>query len=143
LHTWVDHTSELQLEIEAPTEAGVFEHAVLALRELLEEGEGREVEAPEGAVSDSFEIETRALTVVGRDRGALLAELLGELVFCAEMEDFVPVRLSSLELSDRRLTAEVLGYRGRPRQLVKAVTYHGLGLEPSSNGWRASVVLDV
>ena len=37
----------------------------------------------------------------------------------------------------------VIVRHGRPRGLVKAVTYHGLTCEPQGEGWRATVVLDV
>ena len=143
MYTWVDHTSELQLEIAAGSERGVFEEAIEALRELLEEA------GPEGAAPSERESprsgggEVRRIAVIGRDRAALLAELLGELVYAAESDDFVPVALKQLALSDERLAAEIDGYHGRPRQLVKAVTYHRLRLERFSGGWRASLVLDV
>ena len=131
MYRWVDHTGELELAIEAASEAAVFEDAVAAMGELLGEGAGER-----GADLQEFGIE-------GADRAMLLAELLGELVFRAEMEGFVPCRLASLDLARGCLTAVVEGRPGNPPHLVKAVTYHRLEFAPTDAGWRATLVFDV
>jgi SHS2 domain-containing protein len=127
---WVEHTGELELEIESATGEEVFADALAALRELLGDGE---------------ESETRSydVTVRADDRPALLAAWLEELVFLAETEGFVPAGLESFELRDDELRARIHGHLGDPPHLVKAVTYHGLELARSDGGWRARAVLDV
>jgi SHS2 domain-containing protein len=130
VYRWVEHTAELQLELEAPTEEALFVDALAAFAELV----GRE-RAGEPAVHD--------VRASAPDRAALLAEWLGELVFLAETQDFVPERATALELSDGELRARVEGRRGSPAHLVKSVTYHGLELRRDGQGWRARVVLDV
>jgi SHS2 domain-containing protein len=141
----VDHTGELELEIDAPDERAVFEEAAAAVREVTggespENGAGdAETDPRRGAVAG----ESRTIEVAAPDRAALLAGWLEELFFLAETEDFVPLRVTRLELAAERLNATVDGRLGHPRHLVKAVTYHGLRLEPSGGRWRARVVLDV
>jgi SHS2 domain-containing protein len=130
MYRWVDHTGELELEILASDERRVFEEAVAALRELMENGSGEATE-------------TRELEIAGADRATLLAECLSELVFYAETEDFVPLRVGRLDLDARTLRATIEGRLGRPPHLVKAVTYHRLEFERVPEGWRARVVLDV
>jgi SHS2 domain-containing protein len=125
----VEHTGELEVEIEAPTERGVFEDGFEAMRELLG-----------GAGSAG---RRRDVSIKAPDRAALLAEWLAELAFIAESEGLVPERLASLELGEDGLTAVVIGSEGNPPHLVKAATYHRLALERSESGWRATVVLDV
>jgi len=129
-YRWVDHTSELELEIVASDEAAVFELALQALAELLEGG-------PAGGPVE------HVLTAEAPDRAALLAEWLSELVYLAEAHDLIPEAVVSLALEPGGLRAVVRGRRGRPRHLVKAVTYHRLALERDGDGWRARVVLDV
>jgi SHS2 domain-containing protein len=131
VYRWVEHTAELGLEIEAPSEEGVFEEAVAALRELI----GDE---PDGEEETSHEID-----VAAGDRPALLAAWIEELVFVAERDDAVPERVERLDLRDDGLSATVLARAGRVRHLVKAVTYHELAFERSAAGWRAYAVLDV
>jgi SHS2 domain-containing protein len=130
MYRWVEHTGELEVEIEAPTERSVFEHGFEAMRELLGGDDGPP--AP-----------PREVSLDATDRAALLAAWLAELAFLAESEGLVPERLASLELGERNLRAVVEGRRGRPPHLVKAATYHRLSLERAGGGWRATVVLDV
>ena len=129
MHRWVEHTAELELEIDAATEAGVFVEAAEALSELLG---GRAQGEPA----------LRDVKAAAPDRPALLAEWLNELVFLSE-QGFVPERVVALDLGDAGLRATVEGRAGEPRSLVKAVTYHRLRLEPEGVRWRGRVVLDV
>jgi SHS2 domain-containing protein len=134
VYRWVEHTGELELEIEAATERAVFEDGLAAMRELLE------TEPGEGA--------STRVSLAAPDRATLLAEWLGELAFVAESEGLVPERLASLDLEATSLDAVSLdavveGYRGEPPHLVKAVTYHRLSFDRADGGWRATVILDV
>lgn len=128
----MEHTGELEVEIEAPTERGVFEHGFEAMRELLRSG-----------LEEGDPVPPREVSIAAPDRAALLAEWLAELAFLAESEGLVPERLASLVLGEQELRAAIEGRRGRPPHLVKAATYHRLSLERAGDGWRATVVLDV
>jgi SHS2 domain-containing protein len=133
MHRWVDHTSELELRIEADSEIAVFEEALEALLELLDERLG-----DRGGERARHEV-----TASAPDRATLLAEWLSELVYLVETEDFVPERVERLDLGDGDLEARVEGRRTRPPHLVKAVTYHRLEMREHDGSWRATVVLDV
>jgi SHS2 domain-containing protein len=127
---WVEHTAELELEIEAPSREAVFSEALAAFAELVGNGSGPRM--------------TRELEVVADEPALLLAEWLGELVYLADAEQFVPERIAALELGEDRLRATIEGHLGEPRPLVKAVTLHRLEFRPDDTvGWRARVVLDV
>jgi SHS2 domain-containing protein len=128
----VEHTGELEVEIEAPTARGVFEDGFEAMRELLA-----------GAGSAGSPRRRRDVSIKAADRAALLAEWLAELAFIAESEGLVPERLAALELGEDGLRAVVEASEGSPPHLVKAATYHRLALERAQDGWRATVVLDV
>jgi SHS2 domain-containing protein len=130
VYRWVDHTAELELELEADREQEIFAEALAALSELLADGVGGEPER--------LEIELRA-----DDRAGLLADWLDELVYLADAKGFVPARVADLVLDGSGLRATVEGNRGEPRQLVKAVTRHRLEFRRAEQGWRARVVLDV
>lgn len=130
MYSWVDHTAELELRIDAASQEALLADALDAFAELV----GRDAE---GAPA------RHEVLVVADDPAARLVEWLEELVFLAETEDFVPERLASVELAGGELRAAVDGRRGRPAHLVKAVTYHGLAVEERADGWHAKVVLDV
>jgi SHS2 domain-containing protein len=127
---WVEHTSEVEVEIEAATEASVFEDALHAVAELLDgESLGEAV---------TVEVGLRA-----RDRALLLAGWLDELVYQAEVESLIPEEVVRFELQADRLAASLRCRRGVPRPLVKGVTRHRLSFEPAAGGFQATVVLDV
>jgi SHS2 domain-containing protein len=129
-YRWVEHTGELEVELEAPSEEGVFEAGFEAMRELLSDD----------AATERLELDVE---LPGRDRAALVADWLGELAFLGEALGLVPDRLLALELEADGLRATVHGREGSPRHLVKGATYHRLGYERAGDGWSARVVLDV
>jgi SHS2 domain-containing protein len=127
---WVEHTAELELEIEAPSQEAVYGEALAAFAEVIGNGSGPRT--------------TRELKVEADEPALLLAEWLSELVYLADAEQFVPERIAALELGEDMLHATIEGHLGEPRPLVKAVTLHRLELRPDATvGWRARVVLDV
>ena len=126
---WGEHTGELELWVTAASEREVFLEALRAMVELLG--------------NEGVERESRDVAVVATDRGRLLAGWLEELAFLAETEGFVPERAEELVLAPAGVTARVVGHRGTPPHLIKAVPLHRLAFEPDDRGWRARVVLDV
>ena len=132
MHTWVEHTAELELRVEAADEAAVFAEALAALGELLDDDRagGEHVE--------------RAVALDAADRPALLAAWIDELAYLAETEDLIPLEARAVEVEDGvRLRATVVGRPGRPRHVVKGATYHRLRFAPEGDGYVATVVLDV
>ena len=130
MYRWVEHTGELELEIEAASRRGVFEEGFRALRGLLQSVHTGPAQAHEVQLS-------------APDGAALLADWLAELAYLAESEGFVPERLEWLGLDEERLSARLEGFTGEPPNLVKGATYHRLTLERASAGWHGTVVLDV
>jgi SHS2 domain-containing protein len=128
-YRWVDHTAEVELEIDAADEREVFEEAARALAELLG--------------IDGWGDAVRTVSVEAGDRPALLAAWIEELAFLAESEGFVATRIVSIDVSERSVRATVAGVLGEPPPLVKAVTYHRLAFEPNGRRYMARVVLDV
>jgi SHS2 domain-containing protein len=128
MYEWVDHTSELELHVEAESPEGVFHDAMRALAELLGPATG--------------DAETRRLQFAASERDRLLWHWLDELVFLGETEGFVP-ESAQLTLGQDGLEATVTGRIGEPPPLVKAITYHGLAFEEVNGRYRARVVLDV
>ena len=129
---WAEHTGELELWLTAASESAVFEEALRAMAELL-----RDEAAEPGAA------EARLIAIEGGDRARVLAGWLEELAFLAETEGLVPERAEELRLAPAGVTARVVGHRGSPPHLVKAVTLHRLAFERDDGGWRATVILDV
>ena len=91
--------------------------------------------------------EARELRVDGDRPEQLLVRLLGEVVYLIDAQGFVTAR-AGVQLGEGGLTAELRGQVAGPRRPrrrgphVKAVTYHGLAVDPGPPA-RVRVVLDV
>lgn len=92
MYRWLDHTSEAELWIEDESPKAVLGEAAIALGDLL--GEHRKGEPV-----------THRVGVSAADLPTLLAEWLGELVYLAETDGFVPERIVEMDLSDTSVTA--------------------------------------
>ena len=133
MHRWVDHTGELELEIQAASEEEVFAEALAALGKLV--GERAAPAEGEPAVHE--------VGAAAPDRASLLAEWLAELAYLIEREGLVPQVARRLELRGGRVRATVVGRPASVPHLIKAVTYHRLGMWEEDGAWRARVVFDV
>jgi SHS2 domain-containing protein len=125
---FVEHTAELEVELEADSPEGVLDEARRAFEELAGAGNGDAVE--------------RSVAVEAADLPTLLAAWLDELVFLADTEGLV-AESAELAIDGARLTGVVRGHLGDPRPLVKAVTLHRLRFVAENGVWRGRVVLDV
>lgn len=129
----IDHTGELELRVQAETLEQLYVQAALALAE----------EIPKGADAGDKQSE-RTVELNAPDGEALLVELLNELIFLAEIEQFLPERLEVLNLEDRNIKLRMQGRKHTCiRPLVKAATYHRVAIWHDKDSWHATVVLDV
>lgn len=128
MYRFVEHTAELEVELEAASAEGVLVEALRAFAELAGRAEGERVELP--------------VDLTAGDLPALLATWLDELLFLSETEHVVPED-AEITVAGTRVTGVVHGRRGEPRPLVKAVTLHRLRFRPENGTWRGRVVLDV
>jgi SHS2 domain-containing protein len=132
-HRWVDHTSEVQLEVGAESLAGLAAEAGRALAILLLRGAPAE---PSGS--------PRILEVSSTDREALLVDWLNEILFVAETGLWIPLELDILDISPHHLRASCRGATVEERpSTVKAATFHGLQVREGEGGLRAEVIFDV
>ena len=129
MYEWRSHTGEAELSISAGTEEQVFADSIDAFARYVE-------------LEPGGEPARRELRVEAPDRGALLVELFGELIFLADTEGFVADR-ASVSLEGPRLHAVLDGRLTLVSPLVKAATYHGLRFEQNGQVWDARIVLDV
>jgi SHS2 domain-containing protein len=129
MYRFVEHTAELELELEAGSAEGVLLEALHAFAELVDgEGGGDELE--------------RSLAVSASDLPALLAAWLEELLFLSETEQLVPEG-AELRVEGTTVEGVVRGRRGEPRPLVKGITLHRLRFRRRDGVWTGRVVLDV
>jgi SHS2 domain-containing protein len=78
----------------------------------------------------------------------LLVSWLNELIFHFDAYNFIGKDIVILEMSDRKLKANVKGEefdaeRHERKLLIKAATYHRLKVEKVRDGWEAEVIFDI
>ena len=129
-YRFLEHVGEVEIELDAQSEAEIFASALAAFAELL----GPDDDGEPGCELVALEADDRAL---------MLVDWLNELVFLAEVRGFVADRIAEFELAGGRLRASLEGRRGTPRHLVKAVTLNKLRLRLEEGVWHGRVVLDV
>lgn len=132
-HRFVDHTSEVGLEVRAGSFGELLAESARGLASLLL----REVPAEASG-------ETREFEVSSHDREALLVDWLNELLFEAEVRLWIPLELEMLEVSDTRVRARARGVEvDLAPSIVKAATFHGLQVRETADGFEAEVIFDV
>jgi protein archease len=132
-HRWLDHTSEVQLQVGAESLGSLAAEAGQALGLFLLRGAAAEPAGP-----------PREMEVSSADREALLVDWLNEILFVAETDLWVPIEFEILEASATRLrvTARGVAVDDAP-STVKAATFHGLRVEEWEGGLQAEVIFDV
>ena len=131
-HRVLDHTSELRLELGAPSWPELLAEAARALGAQLRR------EAPAVGPAEAREVRLQA-----HDAEALLVDYLNEIVFLAETDPWAPTDAVVDEASPTRLVARLSGPPlARAPSAVKAATFHGLAVAERDGRWTARVVLD-
>jgi SHS2 domain-containing protein len=131
-----DHTADVGLRIFAPDRSSLFAEAARALFSLV-------VANPESVQP----VEKRDYELAGEQDEYLLFDWLSELLYTFETEHLLLSEFQ-IELSREGLRAACRGERvDRSRHEldheVKAITYHGLKVEQSGEGWLAEVIVDI
>ncbi len=131
-----EHTADLGLRIRAPDLNTLFAEAALALFSALVEDQD--------TIRPLQSIEVR---LAGADREYLLFDWLRELLYQFDGRHLVLGRFQ-VRVSDVGLEATAWGEPLDPARHplaheVKAITYHGLRVEPAGDGWLAEVIVDI
>ena len=131
-----DHTADVGLRIFAPDRSSLFAEAARALFSLVVVN----LDAVQA-------VEERHYELAGEQDEYLLFDWLTELLYTFETEHLLLSEFQ-VELSPVGLRATGRGERvDRSRHEldheVKAITYHGLKVEQSGQGWVAEVIVDI
>lgn len=132
----LDHTADLRIRIVGETMAALFENAGLALAEMICDPQTL---AP---------AETIRIEVAGDDPPDLMVNTLRELLYLWAGTGKLIKRVQVTAIDATTVSAEVTVDRYSPAHHtllneIKAVTYHQIAVEPTSDGWQATAVFDI
>ncbi len=131
-----DHTADLGLRIRAADLNTLFAEAALALFSTLVED-----------LDTVSAVQRLEVTIPGSDREYLLFDWLKELLYHFEVEHLLLSRFS-VKIDANGLEGSAWGepfdqQRHELSHEVKAITYHGLCIEQTPDGWLAEVIVDI
>ena len=91
------------------------------------------------------ESERARFSVTAHTLAELAVEALGDMLAYMDTEEIVFSRAKVLSFDEksRTVTIEAFGEKKRPRDTIKAVTYHEMMAKKDSNGWTIRILLDV
>lgn len=132
----IDHTADVGYRLFAPSLPDLFAIGGRALFDAI-----TELDTVRARVQKS-------LSVHAADREALLVAWLSELNFLCLTEFLLFARFDIQSLTETHVAAIAHGEKIDPRRHeikteVKAVTYHGLYVRATEQGWEAQVIFDV
>jgi SHS2 domain-containing protein len=136
LYETFEHTADMGLRVRAPDLDGLFAEAALGLFSLIVED------------LDTVRPADRSrLRLDAESPEDLLRDWLGELLFLFDTQHRLFRRFEP-QVDAGHLVAEVFGEGYDPRRHrlgveVKAVTYHGLALRRTGDGFEAELILDI
>ena len=131
-----EHTADLGLRIRGASREELFIESARALTAVLISN-----------LESIRRVEARSIRVAGDEDDFLLFDWLNEILYLYETERLLLVEYKLTFTSDG-LTAECEGEiadrsRHQLEHEVKAITYHGLRVTQSAEGWLAEVILDI
>jgi SHS2 domain-containing protein len=136
MHETFDHTADLGLRIRAPDLNTLFAEAAEALFSVVVEDLA--------AVRPDRPVEVR---LEGQDREYLLFDWLKALLYHFDVEHLLfsrfEVRVGESGLEGRAWGEPLDRSRHELSHEVKAITYHGLRVEQTPDGWEAEVIVDI
>ena len=133
---YIDHTGDAGILLRAENLRQLFERAAWAMFSVLT-----------NVAEIRLEEETR-IQVEANDLPALMLAWLSELNYRHVTEHRLFGKFEVSVISDQMVIAEVSGEtinldRHTIFTEIKAVTFHGLRLEKSDNGWEAQIIFDL
>lgn len=136
----IDHTGDVGIRVTAPTLSRLFERAAAGMFRVLTDLDA--VDTPEST----------QVAVDGRDREALMVRWLSELNYRHTVDNvlYASFEVASIDNADEGLTLMATAH-GEPidpdRHTVyteiKAITFHGLDVHRTDDGWAVQVIFDM
>lgn len=131
-----DHTADIGLRVYGGTPAELFTNAAQGMFSIIVKQE------------EVRNKEERSVKIDGGDYGDLLVSWLSELLYQFDTEGKLWSEFEISDINERRLQAVLRGEQVDPKRHelkteIKAVTYHGLRVQNTADGWVAEIIFDI
>ncbi len=135
-YEFINHTADVGIKVWGESLESLFENAAYSMFDIL-------TELDKVKVKESLGVE-----IEGKRTDELLADWLRNLLYKFNGEGYLLREFNIEEISKKGLKAKVRGEklnlsRHTLKTEIKAVTYHGLEVKKTGQGWEAQVIFDV
>lgn len=135
-YKFINHTADVGIKVWGESLESLFENAAYSMFDIL-------TELDKVKVKESLGVE-----IEGKRTDELLADWLRNLLYKFNGEGYLLREFNIEEISKKDLKAKVGGEkldlsRHTLKTEIKAVTYHGLEVKKTGQGWEAQVIFDV
>ena len=135
-YKFINHTADLGIKVWGESLESLFENAAYSMFDIL-------TELDKVKVKESLGVE-----IEGKRTDELLADWLRNLLYKFNGEGYLLREFNIEEISKKGLKAKMRGEklnlsRHTLKTEIKAVTYHGLEVKKTGQGWEAQVIFDV
>jgi len=132
----IDHTADIGIKVRGKSVGELFENAAYAMFDLIAD------------LNRVKKREVLEVEIEGEGMDELLADWLRELLYKFNGERHLLKDFKIEEIDQKSLKARVRGEkldlsRHSLKMEIKAVTYYGLEIKRTSEGWQAQVIFDV
>jgi SHS2 domain-containing protein len=132
----LNHTADIGIEVWGKTKKELFANAVYSLFDLMVDTQSID------------KTQEKTITIGGVDITDLLINFLREALYLFNGKRWLVKKCKLLELTTGHVVAQLQGepYNSQKHQLrkeIKAVTYHNLRVNKTTQGWKAKVIFDV
>ncbi len=135
-YRFIDHTGDIGIIVHADELSGLFEQAARAMFEIIAE------------LEHVHPKQASQLDIDASDLQALMVRWLSELNYRHITEEKLFCRFQIQEISPNHLHAQIFGESIDPHKHkiyteIKAVTFHGLQIRQTADGFEAQIIFDV
>jgi len=132
----IDHTADIGIKVRGKSVGELFENAAYAMFDLIAD------------LNRVKKREVLEVEIEGEGMDELLADWLRELLYKFNGERHLLKDFKIEEIDQKSLKARVRGEkldlsRHSLKMEIKAVTYYGLEIKRTSEGWQAQVIFDI
>jgi SHS2 domain-containing protein len=129
-YKFLEHTADIMFEAYGKSYESALENAAHAMFSIF--GEANETERAK-------------FTVSAHNIEELAVQTLSDMLSYMDTHEIVfsRAKVSSFDKNTRTLEIEAFGEKKRPRDTVKAVTYHEMMVKEDKSGWTIRILLDV
>ena len=130
---FLDHPADLKVQVFGKDLPDLFTNAALGMMTFLYP---KQVEIQERETKENIRIRAN-------DVKALLVDWLSELLYFSDTKNVCYNDFYFEKLTENELVVTAYGRRVRAKEDIKAVTYHGLKVKQTEDGWEAVILFDI